>query len=78
MLSLVGVLRCKDGKKNAKMEHELMQLIGNVGFPIAVAVYLLLRVEKRLEELKNAVLDLKLAIEKLSLLIDENEKSKRH
>ena len=55
-----------------------MQLIGNVGFPIAVAVYLLLRVEKRLEELKNAVLDLKVAIEKLSLLIDENEKSKRH
>jgi len=60
------------------MEHELMQLIGNVGFPIAVAVYLLLRVEKRLEELKNAVLDLKVAIEKLILLIDENEKSKRH
>ena len=55
-----------------------MQLIGNTGFPIAIAVYLLLRVEKRLEELKNAVLDLKLAIEKLSLLIDENEKSKRH
>ena len=55
-----------------------MQLIGNVGFPIAVAVYLLLRVEKRLEELKNAVLDLKVAIEKLILLIDENEKSKRH
>ncbi len=61
-----------------KMEHELIQTIGNVGFPIAVAVYLLLRVEKRLEELKNAVLDLKVAIEKLSLLIDENEKSKRH
>ncbi|RLC79712.1 MAG: YvrJ family protein [Chloroflexi bacterium] len=60
------------------MEHELIQMVGNVGFPIAVAVYLLLRVEKRLEELKNAVLDLKLAIEKLSLLIDENEKSKRH
>ncbi|RLI78035.1 YvrJ family protein [Archaeoglobales archaeon] len=60
------------------MEHELIQMVGNVGFPIAVAVYLLLRVEKRLEELKNAVLDLKVAIEKLSLLIDENEKSKRH
>ena len=61
-----------------KMEHELMQLIGNVGFPIAVAVYLLIRFEKRLEELRDAVLDLKVAIEKLTLLIDENEKSKRH
>ncbi len=60
------------------MEHELMQLIGNVGFPIAVAVYLLIRFEKRLEELRDAVLDLKVAIEKLTLWMDENGKSKRH
>ena len=50
-------------------------MIGNVGFPIAVAAYLLLRTEKRLEELKDAVQDLRFAIEKLTMQIEENGKS---
>ncbi|WP_342566685.1 YvrJ family protein [Psychrobacillus sp. FSL K6-4046] len=33
----------------------LLQLIGNFGFPIAVTVYLLHRLEKKLEELEGAI-----------------------
>ena len=33
----------------------LMSIIGNVGFPIAVSVYLLVRVEAKLESLTNSI-----------------------
>lgn len=33
----------------------LVNLIGNVGFPIGVAVYLLVRVEKKLDNLTIAI-----------------------
>ncbi|HHW62140.1 MAG TPA: YvrJ family protein [Syntrophomonadaceae bacterium] len=41
---------------------ELMQLIGNVGFPIAVSAYLLIRIEGRLMELNSAIIELREAI----------------
>lgn len=42
--------------------EELMQLIGNVGFPIAVSAYLLIRIEGRLTELNTAIVELREAI----------------
>ncbi|EPY2276296.1 YvrJ family protein [Clostridium sporogenes] len=37
------------------MYDQLLMLISNVGFPIAVSLYLLLRIEKKLEELTKAL-----------------------
>lgn len=37
------------------MESTIVTLIGNVGFPIAVSVYLLVRVEGKLELLTSAI-----------------------
>lgn len=37
------------------MYDQLVMLISNVGFPIAVTLYLLLRIEKKLEELTKAL-----------------------
>lgn len=42
---------------------ELVQLIGNLGFPIAVAAYLLVRFEKKIELLT-------ISIDKLTNFID--------
>ncbi|WP_084756819.1 YvrJ family protein [Clostridium sp. DMHC 10] len=33
----------------------LVGLIGNVGFPIAVSIYLLVRIESKLENLTNSI-----------------------
>lgn len=33
----------------------LISLIGNVGFPIAVSIYLLVRIEGKLESLTNSI-----------------------
>lgn len=44
--------------------EELFALIGNVGFPIAVSVYLLVRVEYKLEELGNSINELARVIER--------------
>ena len=42
--------------------EELLNLIGNLGFPIAVSVYLLIRVESQLSHLTNAIVELREAI----------------
>lgn len=42
--------------------NELLSLIGNVGFPIAVSVYLLIRVENKLADLARAIAELREAI----------------
>ena len=44
------------------MGSELMSMIGNVGFPIAVSVYLLVRVEGKLEVLTNSINNLSTVI----------------
>ncbi|MEA4825379.1 YvrJ family protein [Clostridium sp. JNZ J1-5] len=33
----------------------LVSLIGNVGFPIAISIYLLVRIESKLENLTNSI-----------------------
>lgn len=37
------------------MEGSLVNLIGNVGFPIAISVYLLVRIEGKMETLTNSI-----------------------
>lgn len=37
------------------MESNLVTLIGNVGFPIAVSIYLLVRIEGKMEALTNSI-----------------------
>ncbi|MGI6412593.1 MAG: YvrJ family protein [Syntrophomonadaceae bacterium] len=44
---------------------DILTTIGNVGFPIAVAAYLLVRIEYKLEQLTLAICDLKKAIESI-------------
>jgi hypothetical protein len=39
-------------------EANLVQLIGNFGFPIVITIYLLHRFENRLDGLKNAIEEL--------------------
>ncbi|WBW49750.1 YvrJ family protein [Peptoniphilus equinus] len=45
---------------------ELISLVGNVGFPIAVSCYLLIRVEKRIIELTHCIQTLSANISHLS------------
>lgn len=42
----------------------IVQLIGNVGFPIAITIYLLYRFEKRLEKLEDAIVNLATVVQK--------------
>jgi hypothetical protein len=43
---------------NTQMISLLSTLIGNFGFPIVITSYLLIRFEKRIENLNNTILDL--------------------
>ncbi len=47
------------------MFDELTPIIANLGFPIVVALYLLMRVEKKLEELSANVAEICKAISRL-------------
>jgi hypothetical protein len=42
--------------------EELLSIIGNVGFPIAVSAYLLIRIEAKLGQLTSAITQLREAI----------------
>lgn len=45
------------------MFDEIIMLISNVGFPVAVTTYLLVRLDQRLEELTKAFMNLTKVIE---------------
>ena len=47
------------------MNSDLLTTIGNVGFPIAVSVYLLVRFESKLEALTLSINDLSITIKNL-------------
>ena len=47
------------------MNADLLTTIGNVGFPIAVSVYLLVRFEGKLEALTLSINDLSITIKNL-------------
>lgn len=51
--------------------NELMGLIGNVGFPVAISAYLLIRLEKQLASLSAAINKLNTIVStKLGVVID--------
>lgn len=43
--------------------EDLLSNISNIGFPIAISCYLLVRLEKKMEELREVIVDLSNAIE---------------
>lgn len=61
--------------------NELIGLVGNVGFPVAVSAYLLIRLEKQLDSLSNSINKLNNIISaKIGMVIDntnENIDSKK-
>lgn len=54
--------------------EEFIKVISNVGFPIAVAVYLLIRSEKRMEVLTESITNLTTAVDKLNKEITKLKK----
>ncbi|NFS28132.1 YvrJ family protein [Clostridium botulinum] len=54
--------------------NELVSLVGNVGFPVAVSAYLLIRLEKQLNSLSASINKLNTIISaKLGVAIDTNK-----
>jgi hypothetical protein len=43
---------------DTKLMESLITVIGNFGFPIVITVYLLLRFEKKIENLNNTIQEL--------------------
>lgn len=43
--------------------EDLLSNISNIGFPIAISCYLLVRLEKKMEELKEVIVELTNVIE---------------
>ncbi|QOY36920.1 YvrJ family protein [Anaerobacillus isosaccharinicus] len=39
---------------------QMVTLLGNFGFPVVIAIYLLIRFEKRIENLTDAILQLQI------------------
>ncbi len=46
--------------------EELLKAIANWGFPIVVSVYLLVRIEAKLDSLEQAIKDLSLTLAKIN------------
>jgi hypothetical protein len=45
--------------------EEILEMVGNVGFPIAVAAYLLVRIENRLDSLSVSIGELARAVSEM-------------
>lgn len=57
--------------------NELINLIGNVGFPVAISAYLLIRLEKQINGLSSSINKLNTIIStKLGVVIDTNDENK--
>lgn len=57
--------------------NELVSLIGNVGFPVAISAYLLIRLEKQLASLSAAINKLNTIVStKLGVVIDTDYNNK--
>ena len=55
--------------------NELMNLIGNVGFPVAISAYLLIRLENKIVGLTSSINKLNTIIStKLGVVIDNDDK----
>lgn len=56
--------------------NELMGLVGNVGFPVAVSAYLLIRLEKQIDSLSNSINKLNTIISaKVGMVIDNTNEN---
>ena len=55
--------------------NELVNLIGNVGFPVAVSAYLLIRLEKQITTLSSSINKLNTIISTKLGVVIETEKS---
>ncbi|MGL4345630.1 MAG: YvrJ family protein [Cellulosilyticaceae bacterium] len=44
--------------------EEILSQIGNFGFPIILSMYLLVRIEGKMEQLSNSIIKLTLVLEK--------------
>ena len=56
--------------------NELIGIIGNVGFPVAVSAYLLIRLEKQLDSLSNSINKLNNIISaKIGMVIDNTNET---
>ena len=54
--------------------NELIGIIGNVGFPVAVSSYLLIKLEKQIITLSNSINKLNTIISnKVGMVIDTND-----
>ena len=51
--------------------EELISIISNVGFPIFIAMFLLIRLETKIDQLVSAFIDL---TETITQLVDDKEK----
>ncbi|MBW6408779.1 YvrJ family protein [Clostridium weizhouense] len=59
--------------------NELISLIGNVGFPVALSAYLLIRLEKQINNLSNSINKLNTIISaKLGVAIDTKSNDKNN
>jgi hypothetical protein len=57
--------------------NELINIVANNGFPIAVAAYLLLRLEKQINNLSTSITKLNTIISaKLGIVIDNDDSNK--
>ncbi len=58
--------------------NELLNLIANVGFPVAISAYLLVRLEKQIMNLTYSINKLNTIVStKLGIVIDNDEITKR-
>lgn len=60
------------------MDSTIFQNIANLGFPIAITLYLLIRMESKIETLSNSINHLTLTIEKMEFkdkYLDEKKES---
>ena len=56
--------------------NELIGIIGNVGFPVAVSAYLLIRLEKQLDSLSSSINKLNNIISaKIGMVIDNTNET---
>ncbi|NFE82137.1 YvrJ family protein [Clostridium sporogenes] len=59
------------------MYEQLIKIISDVGFPIAVSLYLLLRIEKKLDEITKALATLDKTITSVMKQQKDEESSKK-
>lgn len=58
------------------LENNLLELVGSVGFPVIISLYLLTRIETKMEKLSESIYSLNNTITKLEIFVREDETKK--